>query len=80
MAHENDVARALGRAYTATLAIGVVEFEAVTYAFQHALRAIGAASVALVTDAAGQAAGCFGGIFETEVHFVESRASLGQAE
>jgi len=80
MTHEDDVARALCRAYATALAIRVVEFESVTHAFQYAFRAIGAAVVALIADTTGQAAGRFSGIFEAQVDFVERRASLCHIE
>jgi hypothetical protein len=80
MTHENYVARALGHAHAAALAIPVVEFEAMTHSFQYAFRAIRAAKVTLVADAARQTTSSLARVFETHVYFVESRASLGRRE
>ena len=80
MTHENDAARALCHAYAATLAIRIVEFEMVTHSFQYAFRTIRAAKVTLVADTAGQTASSLACVFETHVHFVESRASRSHAE
>jgi hypothetical protein len=77
MAHEDNVARALGHAHAAALAISVVEFEAVTHSFQYAFRTKSAAKITLVADAAGQTTSSLFRVFETHVHFVESRSSLG---
>lgn len=79
MTHENDVSRTFRRAYAAALAVRVVEFEAVAHALQNALRAVSGAIVALVTNAAGQAARCLGCVIQSKVYFVKSRASFRYA-
>ena len=64
MTHEYDVTRTLRHTDAAAFAIRVIELESMTHSFQYAFRAVGTASVALVTHAAGQASGSLCGVFD----------------
>ena len=80
MTHEDDVPWALGHTDATAFAVCIVELEAMANAFQYAFGTIGAAQIALIADAAGQAAISLTGLCETQVNFVEGRASLGRVE
>ena len=79
MTHENDVSWTLRCAYTASLAVRVVEFEAVTHTLQNALRTVSGAVVTFVANTAGQATRRLGCVIQSKVYFVKSRASFRDA-
>ncbi len=80
MTHEYDVTRTFRHTYAAAFAIRIIELEAITHSFQYAFRAVGTASIALVTNAAGQTTSGLVGLFETYMNFVERRATLRHFE
>ena len=75
MTHEDDVPWAFSRTDATAFAKCIVEFEAMANTFQYAFGTIRAAQIALIADAAGQAAVGFAGVFESQVNFVECRVS-----
>jgi hypothetical protein len=71
MTHKDDVAWALGHANTAALAVRIIKLEPVSHPFQYTLGTVGAALVALVTNAAGETATGFGRAIESHMNLVK---------
>jgi len=76
MTHNDDITRAFSCANTTAFAVRIVEFEAVTHSFQHALGAIGDAEVAFVADTTRETPRGLSGVLEAHVYLVKCRATF----